>query len=127
MSQILKQIPQQGDLKVGDVTPIRDFVWVEDVVEGISMLALMDLAENRKPKMYNLGTSIGTSIGDLALLTLEIAGQAERRVVSMNQVRVASSIVLDYTETTKTCGWTPRTSLRQGIARLLTSSFGIER
>jgi UDP-glucose 4-epimerase len=123
MSQILKQIPQQGDVEVGDVTPVRDFIWVQDVVEGISMLALMDLAEIGKSKMYNLGSGIGTSIGDLALLTLELAGQPERRVVSKNQTRVASSIVLDYSETTKTCGWTPQMSLRQGIASLLTSSY----
>ena len=126
MSQILKQIQHQGDLEVGDVTPIRDFIWVRDVAEGISMLALMDLAEIGKSKMYNLGSGIGTSIGYLALLTLELAGQPERRVVSKNQTRVASSIVLGYSETTNACGWTPRVTLRQGIASLLTSSLGSE-
>lgn len=126
MSQILKQIPHQGDLVVGDVTPIRDFVWVKDVVEGISMLALMDLAEIGKPKMYNLGSGVGTSIGDLALLTLELAGQPERRVVSKNQAHIASNIVLDFSNTTNACGWTPRISLQQGIASLLTSSLKVE-
>lgn len=127
MSQILKQIPQQGNLEVRDVTPVRDFVWVQDVAEGISMLALMDLAEIGKPEIYNLGSGVGTSIGDLALLTLELAGQPERGVVSKNQARVASNIVLDYSETTNACGWTPQMSLRQGIASLLTSSLRAER
>lgn len=126
ISHILKQIPLQGDLEVGDVTPVRDFIWVRDVAEGISMLALMDLAKIGKSKMYNLGSGIGTSIGDLALLTLELAGQPERRVVSKNQTGVASSIVLDYSEATNACGWTPRTSLQQGIASLLTSSLETE-
>lgn len=126
MSQILKQIPQQGDLEVGDITPIRDFVWVKDVVEGISTLALMDLAEIGKRKIYNLGSGVGTSIGDLALLTLELAGQPERRVVSKNQARIASNIVLDFSDTTNACGWTPRTSLRQGVQSLLISSHRSE-
>jgi len=126
ISQILKQIPQQGDLEVGDVTPIRDFVWVRDVVEGISKLALMDLAEVGKPKMYNLGSGVGTSIGVLALLILELAGQPERRVVSKSQTRVASNIVLDYSDTTNACGWTPRTTLRQGIESLLNSNLRSE-
>ena len=126
MSQILKQIPQQGALEVGDVTPIRDFVWVHDVVEGISKLALMDLAEVGKPKMYNLGSGVGTSIGVLALLILELAGQPERRVVSKSQTRVASNIVLDYSDTTNACGWTPRTTLRQGIESLLNSNLRSE-
>ena len=126
MSQILKQIPQQGDLEVGDVTPIRDFVWVRDVAEGISMLALMDFVETGKSKMYNLGSGIGTSIGDLAFLTLELAGQPERRVMSKNRTRVMSSIILDCSETTNACGWTPRVSLRQGIASLLATSYRAE-
>ena len=126
MSQILKQIPQQGDLEVGDVTPIRDFVWVRDVAEGISMLAFMDFAEIGKSKMYNLGSGIGTSIGDLAFLTLELAGQPERRVMSKNRTRVMSSIILDCSETTNACGWTPRVSLRQGIASLLATSYRAE-
>ena len=126
MSQILKQIPQQGDLEVGDVTPIRDFVWVRDVAEGISMLALMDFVETGKSKMYNLGSGIGTSIGDLVFLTLELAGQPERRVMSKNRTRVMSSIILDCSETTNACGWTPRVSLRQGIASLLATSLKTE-
>ena len=126
MSQILKQIPQQGDLEVGDVTPIRDFIWVRDVAKGISMLALMDLAEIGKSKMYNLGSGIGTSIGDLVFLTLELAGQPERRVMSKNRTRVMSSIILDCSETTNACGWTPRVSLRQGIASLLATSLKTE-
>ena len=126
MSQILKQIPQQGDLEVGDVTPIRDFVWVRDVAEGISMLAFMDFAEIGKSKMYNLGSGIGTSIGDLVFLTLELAGQPERRVMSKNRTRVMSSIILDCSETTNACGWTPRVSLRQGIASLLATSLKTE-
>ena len=127
MSQILKQIPQQGDLEVGDVTPIRDFVWVRDVAEGISMLAFMDFAEIGKSKMYNLGSGIGTSIGDLAFLTLELAGQPERRVMSKNRTRVMSSIILDCSETTNASGWTPRVSLRQGIASLLATSIKAEK
>jgi len=126
MSQILSQIPKQGDLEVGDVNPVRDFVWVQDVAEGISMLTRMDLTKTEISKMYNLGSGVGTSIGDLALLTLELAGQLERRVMSKNRTRVMSSIVLDCSEMTNACGWTPQVSLRQGIATLLTSSLKTE-
>lgn len=126
VSQIFKQIPQKGDLQVRDVTPIRDFVWVKDIVEGISKLALMDLAEVGKPKIYNLGSGVGTSIGALALLILKLAGQPERRVVSKNQTRVGSNIVLDYSAMTNACGWTPRTTLRQGIENLLVSNLRSE-
>lgn len=123
MSQILSQIPQQGDLEVGDVNPVRDFVWVQDVAEGISMLTHMDFAKIENSNIYNLGSGVGTSIGDVALLTLELAGQSGRRVMSKSRTRAISSIVLDCSEMTNACGWTPQVSLRQGIASLLGSSF----
>ena len=90
------------------------------------MLTRMDLTKTEISKMYNLGSGVGTSIGDLALLTLELAGQSERRVMSKNRTRVMSSIVLDCSEMTNACGWTPQVSLRQGIATLLTSSLKTE-
>lgn len=40
MSAILRQIPGSGALRVMDAGPIRDFISVEDVVEGIVALSL---------------------------------------------------------------------------------------
>jgi nucleoside-diphosphate-sugar epimerase len=122
ISEILRQIPNQGDILVADSTPVRDFVWVEDIVEGISKLALMDKAELGESKVYNLGTGVGTSISELAQLVLDLIGQPERRVVSKNPMGLASSIVLDYSSTTNACGWVPQTSLREGLRSLLFSS-----
>ena len=124
ISQILSQIHQQGDLEVGDAVPVRDFIWVKDVVDAISTLAIVGFPEIGKPKLYNLGSGIGTSIGDLARMTLELAGQPERHVVSKKQTLVESSIVLDYSETTKACGWVPQVNLREGLENLLRLNFG---
>jgi UDP-glucose 4-epimerase len=119
ISQILRQIPQQGDVIVGDSMPVRDFVWVRDVVDGISRLALRDFPEGRKAKLYNLGSGIGTSIGDVARLILGLAGQSERRVVSKNQKHIFSKVTLDYADTTEVCGWIPKVTLREGLEHLL--------
>ena len=119
ISQILRQIPEHGDVIVRDSLPVRDFVWVRDVVDGISRLALRDFPVGRKAKLYNLGSGIGTSIGDVARLILELAGQSERRVVSKNQKHIISKIALDYADTTEVCGWIPRVTLREGLERLL--------
>lgn len=119
ISQILRQIPEHGDVIVRDSLPVRDFVWVGDVVDGISRLALRDFPVGRKAKLYNLGSGIGTSIGDVARLILELAGQSERRVVSKDQKHIISKIALDYADTTEVCGWIPRVTLREGLERLL--------
>ena len=119
LSRLLEQIESQGDLRVADIRPIRDFIWVEDVVEGILSLALADFRDFRDRRIYNLGTGIGTSIGDLACLVLDIAGQTERHVVSETKTTRESSVVLDFSDTTRACGWIPITSLRSGISQLL--------
>jgi UDP-glucose 4-epimerase len=119
LSRLLEQIELQGDLRVTDTVPIRDFIWVEDVVNGILSLALAEFRDFGDRRIYNLGTGIGTSIGELARLVLEIAGQTERHVVSEIQTTRESSVILDFSDISRVCGWAPSTSLRSGINQLL--------
>ena len=123
LSKILNQIPGDGNLVVNDSSPIRDFIWINDVANGIMAVALSEIFETEINHIFNIGTSIGTSIGDLAQLALEIAGQPERRVVSKVHSENRSSIILNYDETTRACGWVPQTSLREGICILLNSNL----
>jgi len=125
LSQILNQILLPGDLVIRDSIPIRDFIWVEDVIDGISRLAVQQLSDNQSNRIYNLGTGVGTSIGNLARHTLDLAGQSERRVVSKSQSETPSSIILDYSKTTLACGWTPKVILREGLAELVTSNLKV--
>lgn len=119
MSTILRQIPGNGPLEIIDTTPVRDFVWVEDVARGIIELALCQTSERSEGGVYNLGTGVGTSIGALANMALEVAGQTERPVKAKVLSGRQSSLILDFSDTTAACGWIPRISLRQGLARLL--------
>lgn len=119
MSAILRQIPGKGVVKVMDSCPVRDFLWVDDAAKGIIRLALGHLHENGKEKLYNLGTSIGTSIGDLVSLALEISGQPDRPVESNSLTHRLSCLILEYSDTTNACGWFPETSLRQGLTQLI--------
>lgn len=119
MSTILRQIPSEGSLEVMDKNPVRDFIWVEDAAEGIVALALNHFKEGNKRGLYNLGTGVGTSIGALASMALEIAGQPDKPVKTGHSSDRQSSLILDFSDTTSACGWQPKTSLRQGLAHLL--------
>jgi UDP-glucose 4-epimerase len=120
LSTILRQIPGTGSLEVMDTNPVRDFVWVQDAAEGIVALALGQFHKGNEGGIYNLGTGIGTSIGVLASLALEIAGQNDRQVRSKSSSGHPSSLILDSSDTTSICGWKPKTSLQQGLTNLLT-------
>ena len=119
MSAILLQIPGKGDLEIMDKNPVRDFIWVEDAAEGIVALALIKFKDGNKSTLFNLGTSVGTSIGSLAELALDIAGQSDRTVRAKYAADHQSSLILDFSNTTSTCGWHPNTTLRQGLTNML--------
>jgi len=121
MSTILRQIPGTGSLEIMDTNPVRDFIWGEDAAEGIVALAINHVDEGNERGLYNLGTGVGTSIGDLANMALEIAGQPGRSLKAKYTSDRQSSLILDFSDTTSTCGWIPKTSLRQGLTHLLNS------
>ena len=119
MSAILPQIPGEGALKVMYTNPIRDFIWVEDAAECIMALALDGFKERGESRLFNVGTGVGTSIGSLAEMALGIAGQPNRVVHAQYASDRPSSLILDFSDTTSACGWKPKTSLRQGLIRML--------
>jgi UDP-glucose 4-epimerase len=121
LSQILNQIDLDSDLVIRECTPIRDFIWVGDVISGIMQLATHDLSDNPASRIYNLGTGVGTSIGNLARQTLDLTGQTSRGIVATSLFENPSSIILDYRKTTLACGWSPKTNLHEGLLELLAS------
>ena len=120
LSTILRQIPGTGPLEVMHTKPVRDFVWVQDVAEGIVDLALGHFKTGTEGGLYNLGTGIGTSIGALARMALEVAGQNDRLVKSKSSSDRPSCLILDASDTTSACGWKPKITLQQGLTHLLT-------
>ena len=121
MSTILRQIRTAGCVEVMDAGPVRDFLWVEDAAEAIVALALSDIGQGNNQRVFNLGTGIGTSIGALARLALEITGQPNRQVNSKCPSSRQSSLIVDISDATFACGWRPKISLRQGLTHLLNS------
>jgi UDP-glucose 4-epimerase len=119
MSAILRQIPGSGALRVMDASPVRDFINVDDVAEGIVTLALGHNQNGDTAGLYNLGTGIGTSIGALACMALDIVGQADRQIESKLSTKKQSSLVLNHSQTTLDYGWKPKTTLHQGLTDLL--------
>ncbi|MBU3564442.1 NAD(P)-dependent oxidoreductase [Polynucleobacter sp. MWH-HuK1] len=119
MSAILRQIPGVDPLQVMDASPIRDFLSADDAADGIVALALGRDQKGSESGLYNLGTGIGTSIGTLANMALEIAGESHRRVEAKSIAGKDSCLILDYNQTTLACGWKPRTTLAEGITDLL--------
>lgn len=114
VSTILAQTPGSGPIRLWDERPVRDFCWIEDAADALARMALAQHCG-----VYNVGTGIGTSAGALARTALELMGEAGRPVQATRPSGRDSVNVLDIADTIATFGWRPRTTLRQGLRRLL--------
>jgi len=103
----------------GDGAQLRDFTYVDDAVDAFLRAAVSDAAVG---EVFNLGGDERISLGELARLAIEVAGQGEIRHVPFPAARKAIDIgdyYADYTHAQRTLGWTPRVRLREGLARTL--------
>lgn len=112
-SDILAQLSQTGPLKIREATPIREYLWVDDLTECLTAMAC-----NPVSGTYNVSTNEPISCADLAKKILERAGQTGRPVEAQLPPR-RSVLRLDTRKTEKTFGWRPKVSLVMGIDTLL--------
>jgi nucleoside-diphosphate-sugar epimerase len=103
----------------GDGKQIRDFNFVEDVVEALLLTATDKRAVGRT---YNLGSSEPISLLELADLLVEVNGGGVVKTVEFPPERKSIDIgnyFSDYRLIHKELGWQPRITLREGLARTL--------
>ncbi len=103
----------------GDGLQLRDFNYVDDVVDAMLLAATRPEAVGQ---IYNLGCSEYINLRDLAALMVELFGGGEYRIVPFPPERKAIDIgdyYSDYTKMSHSLGWLPQVPLREGLARSL--------
>jgi len=103
----------------GDGTQIRDFNYVDDVVDAMLLVAATDDANGQ---VFNLGSDETINLRDLVTLLVEINGGGQYRVIPYPPDRKPIDIgdyYADYRRIRTKLGWTPQVSLREGLTRTL--------
>jgi NAD dependent epimerase/dehydratase len=117
---IAAQLIRGGPVRVGSVHPTRDFTYVGDTVAGFIAAASAPAAIGRT---VQLGTGTEISIGDLAKLLAELSGATLRLETEPERMRPTGSeverLVADPALAKTLLGWSPRTSLRDGLQQTL--------
>jgi UDP-glucose 4-epimerase len=109
-----EEIPVFGDGRI-----LRDFLYVEDLVDSMLKVAAADEAYG---KVFNVGTGVPVSFFDLAEKIVAIAGTGRTKFTEFTQERKEvepGDYYADITRITGTTGWRPATSLDDGIARTI--------
>lgn len=99
----------------GDGEQLRDFNYVDDVVDAMLLAATTEAAIG---KVYNLGSSEVVSLKSLASVLSEIAGNAPFEIVPFPADRKAIDIgdyYGDFSLITGELGWSPSRDLRFGL------------
>lgn len=101
----------------GDGSQLRDFVYVDDVVEAFLLAGASDACNG---EVFNVGGSGPVSLGELAKLLVEVAGTGRVRFADWPAERRAIDIGDFYADSSKfkrAVGWTGAVTLRDGLER----------
>lgn len=114
-SQLLSGVES---LRLGALTPTRDFSYVEDTAEGMIRLGLCREAEGQT---VNIGTGEEWSIEQTLRLLMEATGRSVSIVTEEARVRPAGSevsrLLADNSRLCELTGWRPETGFRDGLGR----------
>ncbi|WP_044874939.1 NAD-dependent 4,6-dehydratase LegB [Pseudomonas sp. LFM046] len=118
---IITQIANgKKQIKLGDVTPTRDFNYVADTCKGFLQLAKCDSAIG---ETVNIGSNFEISVGDTLELIRELMGSDVEFLVEDQRIRPEKSEVFrlwcDNTKIKSLTGFEPEYSIREGLRRTI--------
>ena len=113
-SDIISQLSSNRVVVVRNGRPIRDFVWLDDVVRAFILLA-----KKKIPGVFNVGTGVGVSISDLARSFLKAVGRNQGEVKSASASLDYSYNVVDVERIRHAVGWEPSVAVYGSIEKLI--------
>lgn len=106
------EIPVFGDGRI-----LRDFLYVDDLINCLLMVATCDLSYG---EVFNVGTGVGISFRDLAATIVRVVGSGR---VGFTEFTVERKEVepgdyyADISRISRTVGWEPKVPLEEGIKK----------
>jgi nucleoside-diphosphate-sugar epimerase len=119
LGTILRQTLRGDEIVLGDLRPVRDYVFVDDVAEAIIRASVVPC----NSATFNLGTGVGTSVESLVRTVLRLTGRnlvvrsdPDRRRPTEVEIH---HLVADPTRAERILGWSPRVRLEEGLRQTL--------
>jgi dTDP-glucose 4,6-dehydratase len=114
----------QTEIKLGSITPTRDFNYVKDTVSGF--IAALE-AKVGMGEVFNLGSNFEVSIGDTVKIISELMGREVKIITDDIRLRPDNSEVerlwADNSKAIKQLNWQPSYSGIEGFKRGLTETI----
>ncbi len=118
---IISQALSRAEIRLGALSPVRDFNYVSDTVDGFVRAGTAATAP--AGEAINLGSGEGHTIGETVALVLEILGKDLPVHADEQRVRPAASevqrLLCDNRKALRCLGWQPRVAFREGLERTI--------
>lgn len=107
----------EKNIKLGNLEATRDFNYVGNTVDAFIKLAE---AKNTNGEVYNVGSGQELSMRDLVKLIQKVIKKNVHFVTDQQRIRPGKSeveqLICDATKIKKTCGWSQKINLEEGLA-----------
>jgi UDP-glucose 4-epimerase len=120
---IIEQIREGAELRLGNLSTKRDYVFSGDVGEGLALLG--ERCRDRGMLTCNLGSESAVSGIDLVELVARLAGRETTVETDPERVRASDrpSLASDCTHARETLEWHASTSLEDAVAEAMAQPF----
>lgn len=115
--QILSQVKKRQTIRVNDLTPRRDYIYIDDFIDAL----VKTLDAHRGYNVFNIGSGSSISVREL-IGVIQTAAGTELPVISEDQARrnEIEDVYADISKAQTLLGWDPSVTFQQGIERMLT-------
>ncbi len=111
--------PACEEIKLGDLSPMRDFNYVEDTADAFAAIAAAETVEFGTA--YNTGTGHAVSVGETVEIIRRATGVNKPIVEDASRIRPAKSEVFKLISSAdrlaEATGWKPALGLEEGLSR----------
>lgn len=118
IGRIVGQLNSEEKIELFSLTPVRDFIHVDDIIAGV--IKLTELTDAAQHMVINMATQQGVTIEKLAQLACEVRNLPYDLIKSVEgQDYIYSYVVLDNSKLIKLTGWKPEITLIDGLRSFL--------
>jgi len=121
---IIKQLldPKETMIKLGNLTDIRDYLFVDDVVKAILIL-IKHVSLPTEISITNIGSGMGLTAHDIATKIIR-ASKIPKPIISVDYQKRFNETEIEVADISKliNLGWGPEVSIDEGLMECLKSS-----
>ncbi|WLE95583.1 MAG: NAD-dependent epimerase/dehydratase family protein [Candidatus Electrothrix communis] len=121
--EILKCVQEGREIRLQDLNPKRDYVFVEDVVEAL--VKTLNFRTDTSYNVFNIGAGVSYSVKELVAMIQKVCGTALPVVSNgIERPQEIPDVCADISQAKELLQWSPRYTFIEGIKQLLHTERG---